>query len=144
MYGENGTKIMVYNMKRYPKKRGDWKRYRKKIKKYDTKGRTSDSWLYYSCCADDDFYIFYLQLPFQTIHNRYLLFKFMLVLSPILYKFIVWACWTWTQSYFSVQVKIGPYKTYIFFNLIFKRIWLTSTIFLTGHLQLFWIYNNKW
>ena len=68
----------------------DWKTYRKKIKKYDTKGRIPDSWLYYSGYAEDDFYILYLQLFFQTIHDRYFLSKIRLVLSPTLYKFIVW------------------------------------------------------
>ena len=84
---------MVYNMKRYPKKREKKKTtYRKKIKKDDTKERISDSWLYHSGYAKDDFYIFYLQLSFQTIHDCYLLSKIRLVLSPTLYKFIVWAC----------------------------------------------------
>ena len=70
----------------------DWKTYRKKIKKYDTKERTPDSWLYYSGYAEDNSYILYLQLFFQTIHDRYLLSKIRLVLSPTLYKFIVWTC----------------------------------------------------
>ena len=54
VYGKNGTKIIVYNVRRCPKK-GDWKTLRKKIKKYDTKRRTLNSRLYYSSCADDDF-----------------------------------------------------------------------------------------
>ena len=86
-------------------RKGDWKTYRKKIKKYDTKRRTPDSWLYYSGYADDDFYIFYLQLSFQTIHDCYLLSKIRLVLSPMFYKFIVWACWARTQFCFGVQAK---------------------------------------
>ena len=45
-------------------RKGDWKTDRKKIKKYDIKGRTPDSWLYYSGYAEDDFYILYLQLFF--------------------------------------------------------------------------------
>ena len=110
MYGENGTKIMVYNMKRCPKIKGDWKTDKKKIKKSHTKGRTPESWLYYSNYADDDFYILYLQLSFQTIHYCYLLSKFKLILSPTLYKFIIWAYWAWTQSCFGVQVKTGPYN----------------------------------
>ena len=109
MYGKNGTKIMVYNVRRCPKKRRLKKTDRKKIKKYDTKGRTSDSWLYYSGNAEDDFYILYLQLFFQTIHNHYLLSKIRLVLSPMLYKFIIWACWARTQSCFEVQAKTSPY-----------------------------------
>ena len=91
-------------------RKGDWKTYRKKIKKYDTKGRTPDSWLYCSGYAEDDFYILYLQLFFQIIHDRYLLSKIRLVLSPTLYKFIIWACWARTQSCFRVQAKIGPYN----------------------------------
>ena len=91
-------------------RKGDCKTYRKKIKKYDTKGRTLDSWLYYSGYVNDDFYIFYLQLSFQTIHDCNLLSKIRLVLSPMLYKFIVWACWARTQSCFWVQAKTGPYN----------------------------------
>ena len=30
VYGENGTKIMVYNVRGYPKKKGDWKTLEKK------------------------------------------------------------------------------------------------------------------
>ena len=81
----------------------------KKIKKYDTKRRPLDSWLYYSSYAEDDFYILYSQLFFQTTHDRYILFKIRLVLSSTLYKFIVWACWARTQSCFRVQAKTGPY-----------------------------------
>ena len=92
------------------KKKEIEKQIEKKIKKYDTKGRTPDSWLYYSGYAEDDFYILYLQLFFQTIHDRYLLSKIRLVLSPTLYKFIVWACWAKTQSCFGVQAKTGPYN----------------------------------
>ena len=56
VYGKSGTKIMVYNVRRCPKK-ADWKTFRKKIKKYDTKRRTLNSGLYYSSCTEDDFYI---------------------------------------------------------------------------------------
>ena len=42
VYGKNDTEIMVYNMRRCPKKE-DWKTQRKNIKKYDTKRRTLDS-----------------------------------------------------------------------------------------------------
>ena len=87
----------------------DWKTYRKKIKKYDTKWRAPDSWLYYSGYTEDDFYILYFQLFFQTIHDRYLHSKIKLVLSPPLYKFVVWACWAKTQSCLGVQAKTGPY-----------------------------------
>ena len=90
------------------KEKGIGKTYREKIKKYDIKERTLDSWLYYSGYAEDDFYIFYLQLSFQTIHDCYLIFKIKLVLSLTLYKFIVWACFAKTQSCFGVQAKTSP------------------------------------
>ena len=129
MYGENCTNIMVYNLKRCTKK-GDWKTdKKKKIKKYNIKGRTPESWLYYSSYVEDDFSIFYLQLSFQTIHYCYLLSKFRLVLSPTLYKFIVWACWAWTQSCFGVQVKTGPYnwcRLWGELDLIRRRFWFST------------------
>ena len=42
MYGENDAEIMVYNMKRNPKKR-DWKKNREKekFKKYNSKRKSS-------------------------------------------------------------------------------------------------------
>ena len=44
MYGKDDTKIMVYNMKRWPKQRGGIGKPRaKKIKKYITKRRTLGS-----------------------------------------------------------------------------------------------------
>ena len=45
VYGKDDTKIMVYNMRRWPKKggRGIGKPRAKKIKKYITKRRTLDS-----------------------------------------------------------------------------------------------------
>ena len=94
----------------------------KKIKKYDTKRRTLDSWLYYSGYAENDFCILYSQLFFQTTHDCYLIFKIMLVFSPTLYKFIVWACWARTQSCFRVQAKTGPHN--------WRRLW--------GELDLIW------
>ena len=42
VYGKNGTKIVVYNVRMRPKKR-DWKNLEKKIKKYNTKRRVLDS-----------------------------------------------------------------------------------------------------
>ena len=102
---------MVYNMKMCPKKKEEIE---KRLRNTTQKGRTPDSWLYYSDLAEDGFYILYVQLFFQTTHDCYLLSKFMLVLSPTLYKFIVWACWAWTQSYFGVQAKTGPYNIYIY------------------------------
>ena len=44
VYGKDDTKIMVYNMKRWPKQRGGIGKPRaKRIKKYITKRRTLDS-----------------------------------------------------------------------------------------------------
>ena len=63
--------------------------------------------------AEDDFYILYFQLFFQTTHDCCLHSKIRLVLSPTLYKFIVWACWAKTQSCFGVQAKTGPYNIYV-------------------------------
>ena len=89
-------------------KKRDWKTDKKKIKKYDPKGRTPDSLLYYSGYVDNDFYILYLQLFFQTIHDRYLFFKIRLVLLSTFYKFIVWACSAQNLILFRVQAKTGP------------------------------------
>ena len=86
------------------------KHIKKKIKKYNTKERAPDSWLYYSGYAEDDFCILYFQLFFQKTHDHYLHSKIRLVLSSTLYKFIVWACWAKTQSCLGVQAKIGPYN----------------------------------
>ena len=88
VYGKNGTKIVVYNVRMRPKKR-DWKNLEKKIKKYNTKKIVLDSWLYYSGYAEDDFYILYFLLHFQTTHDCYLHSKIRLALSLTLYKFIV-------------------------------------------------------
>ena len=41
VYGENGTKIMVYNIKRCPKKGGLEKQRKRKIKKYNSKRKNS-------------------------------------------------------------------------------------------------------
>ena len=43
MYGKDDTKIMVYNMRKWPKKGGSENLEQKKIKKYITKRRTLDS-----------------------------------------------------------------------------------------------------
>ena len=51
----------------------------------------------YSSYAEDNLYILYSQYFFQTTYDRYLFSKIRLVLSPTLYKFIVWACWAETQ-----------------------------------------------
>ena len=39
MYGENGAKIMVYNMKRNPKKKGGQRK--RKFKKYNSKRKNT-------------------------------------------------------------------------------------------------------
>ena len=98
----------------------------KKIKKYKTKRRTLDSWLYYSGYAEDDFCILYSLLFFQSTHDRNLLFKVRLVLSSTLYKFIVWACWARTQSCFRVQAETGPYnwrRLWEEIDLIWRKFW---------------------
>ena len=59
MYGKDDTKVMVYNMRRCPKKDDEKKPRAKKIKKHITKGRTPNSRLNYSGYAEDDFYIPY-------------------------------------------------------------------------------------
>ena len=43
MYGKDNTKIMVYNMKRWPKKEGWGNLEQKRLRKYITKRRTLDS-----------------------------------------------------------------------------------------------------
>ena len=44
VYSENGTKIMVYNMKRCPKKRAlEKNREKKSLRDITTKGKTPDS-----------------------------------------------------------------------------------------------------
>ena len=43
VYGKDDTKIMVYNMRRWPKKKEEKNLEQKKIKKYITKRRTLDS-----------------------------------------------------------------------------------------------------
>ena len=64
-------------------------------------GKIRYTWLYHSGQAEGEFYILFVNLFFQIIHNCYLFSKFRLVLSHTLYKFIVWACWTWIQSCFG-------------------------------------------
>ena len=43
VYGKDDTKIMVYNMRRWPKKKEEKNLEQKKIKKYITKRRILDS-----------------------------------------------------------------------------------------------------
>ena len=56
--------------------------------------------------AKDNLCILCSQYFFQTTHDRYLYSKIRLVLSPILYKFIVWACWAKTQSCLGSKPKL--------------------------------------
>ena len=87
--------------------RKGWKNLeRKKIKKYITKRRTLVSWLNYFGYADDGFYISYSYFFFQSTHNRYFLSRIRLVLFPTLYKFIIWTCWTKTQSCLGFKSKL--------------------------------------
>ena len=122
VYGKNGMKIVAYNVRRRLKKR-DGKNLEKKIKKDNTKRKVLDSWLCYLGYAEDDFYILYFLLLFQTTHDRYLYSKIRLALSPTLYKFIVWICWAKTQSCFGVQAKTSPYTI----NLSWKFTQLNGT-----------------
>ena len=87
-------------------KRIEIPRVKKKIKKYITKRRTLNSWLNYSGYAKDDFYISYSYFFFQSTHDCYFLSRIRLVLFPMLYKFIVWACWAKTQSYLGFKSKL--------------------------------------
>ena len=107
VYDKDDTKIIVYNVRKWPRKKGWEKRTRaKKIKKYITKRSTLDSWLNDSGYADEDFYISYSYFFFQSTHDRYFLSRIRLVLFPTLYKFIVWACWAKTQSYLGFKSKL--------------------------------------
>ena len=101
---------MVYNMRRWPKKKGSKNLEQKDLK---TSHQKKNSGLLikllrssYSDYADDDFYILFSQYFFQTTHDRYLLSKIRLVLFPTLYKFIVWAYWAKTQSYLGSKPKL--------------------------------------
>ena len=87
-------------------KRIEIPRVKKKIKKYITKRRTLNSWLNYSGYAKDDFYISYSYFFFQSIYDRYFLYRIRLVLFPVLYKFNVWAYWAKTQSYLGFKSKL--------------------------------------
>ena len=106
-------KLWYITWKRCPKRRHRKKdREKESLRNKTLEGKILDTWLYYSGYAENEFYILFVKLFFQTIHNCYLFSNLRLVLTPTLYKFIVWACWARIQSYFGVQAKIGPYKTY--------------------------------
>ena len=118
MYGKDDTKIIVYNMRKWPRKRGLKyleQKNKKKINKYITKRRTLDSWLNYFGYVEDDFYISYSYFFFKSTHDRYFISRIRLVLFPTLYKFIVWACWFKTQSYlgFKSKLVLTVYNSYI-------------------------------
>ena len=53
----------------------------------------------YSGYAEDNLCILCSQYFFQITHDRYLFSKIRPVLSPTLYKFIVWTCWVKIQFY---------------------------------------------
>ena len=78
----------------------------KKIKKYITKRRTLVSRLNYSGYTDDDFYILYSYIFFQSTYDRYFHSRIGLVFFPTLYKFIVWAFWAKTQSCLGFKSKL--------------------------------------
>ena len=131
MYDKDGTKVMVYNVEKWPKK-GIEKPRAKKIKKYITKRRTLDSRLDYSSYAEDGFYISFSYFFFQSTHDRYFISRIRLVFFfSTLYKFIVWACWVETQSCLGFKPKLVltlyDLKVYILFiilnykNLQFKK-----------------------
>ena len=83
----------------------DWKRYRKKIKKYDTKKELQILSYTIQATLRTIFISSTYNYPSKPIHDCYLLSKIRLVLFLTLYKFIVWACWVRTQSCFGFQVR---------------------------------------
>ena len=101
---------MVYSMRRSLSK-GDWRNTRKKD--WRTSYWKKNSLLLikllrssYSSYDEDNLCILYSQYFFQTTYDRYLFSIIKQVLSPTLYKFIVWACWTETQSYLGSKPKL--------------------------------------
>ena len=89
--------------------------------------------LSYSGYAEDNFCIFYSQYFFQTTHDRYLLSKIKLVLSPTLYKFIIWACWAKTQSCLGSKPKpvliVSIQHMWIFVYIVINEFYLSCRIF---------------
>ena len=90
----------------------DWKRYRKKIKKYDTKKELQILSYTIRATPRTIFISSTYNYPSTPIHDCYRISKITLVLFLTLYKFIVWACWVKTQSCLGVQTKTGHYKKY--------------------------------
>ena len=105
MYDKDGTKVMVYNVEKWPKK-GIEKPRAKKIKKYITKRRTLDSRLDYSSYAEDGFYISFSYFFFQSTHDRYFLSR--ISFSHALQIHCL-ALLGQNSILFRVQVKTGPY-----------------------------------
>ena len=123
VYGKDDTQIMVYSMRRSPRKRNR-KNTREKYQR--TSYWKKNSLLLvkllqpsYSGYAKDNLCILYSQYFFQTTYDRYLFSIIRLVLSPILYKFIVWACWAETQSCLGFKPKLVLTKV-IFILKLFK------------------------
>ena len=89
---------------------------KRKFKKYNTR-RKNSKYLIILFWLGRGWFLYLIRInTLPTIHNHYVFSKFRLVLSPTLYKFIVWACWAWVQSCFAwvqscfgVQAKTGPY-----------------------------------
>ena len=83
----------------------DWKRYRKKIKKYDTKKELQILSYTIQATPRTIFISSTYNYPSTPIHDCYRISKITLVLFLTLYKFIVWACWARTRSCFGFQVR---------------------------------------
>ena len=85
---------------------------KRKLKKYDTRRKNSK----------------YLIILFWLGRGRFLYLIHIITLQnhprllPLLYKFIVWACWAWIQSGFGVQAKTGLYNfIYIYIYIPVKQ-----------------------
>ena len=122
VYGKDDTQIMVYSMRRSPKRKDRKNTRGKRLKNYLLKKKNSlllikllrPSYSYY---AEDNICILYSQYFLQTTYNCYLFFKIRLVLSPTLYKFIVLACWVETQSCLGSKPKLVLTRLVSFNNL---------------------------
>ena len=139
---------MVYSMRRSPRIR-DRKNTKRKYQRTSYEKRRSLLLikllrLSYSDYAEDNLCILYPQYFFQITYDHYFFSIIRLVLSPTLYKFIIWVCWAETQSclgskpklvltntnqliiyIFSIYKRIDfkPYcKIYIFFKMAFQEI----------------------
>ena len=120
--GKDDTQIMVYSIRRPPSKRDQ--------KNIGEKDQRTSYWkknsLFlikllqpsYSGYAEDNLCILYSQYFFQTTYDRYLFSIIRLVLSPMLYKFIVWAYWAKTQSCLGSKPKLVLTRTKGRFGLV--------------------------